>query len=185
MKKPRPEAILLNLPEEQEEALASWLLAGLPYHLAKARLKADFEVEVKSLSSFTRFYNERCAPRMQARLQLARRTAEKLFKDAKRNPAAFDAATAELLRARAFEILQNPGADPRDVSALVKLLLDSKKQDLQREQLVLDRDRFEFDATKKALAALDALNEITRTSGIDDDEKLNRARRALFGEVPE
>ena len=183
--KPRPEAILLNLPEEQEEALAQWLLAGLPYHLAKARLKADFGVEVKSLSSFSRFYNQRCAPRLQARLQLARKTAEKLFNDAKKNPAAFDAATAELLRARAFEILQNPGADPRDVSALVKLLLDSKKQEIAGQQLALDRDRFEFDATKKALAALDDLNEIRQSAGIDDDEKLSRARRRLFGEVPE
>lgn len=142
--KPRPEAILLNLPEEQEEALASWLLAGLPYHLAKARLKSDFGVEVKSLSSFTGFYNQRCAPRMQARLQLAMKTAQKLFNEAKKNPDAVNAATAVLLRTRAFEILQNPAADPKQVSNLVKLLLDSKKQELANKQLGLDQAKFDL-----------------------------------------
>lgn len=144
MKKPRPEAILLNLPEEQEEALASWLLAGLPYHLAKSRLKADFGVEVKSLSSFTRFYTERCAPRLQARLQMAIKTADKIYAEAKKNPEAINAATAVLLRTRAFEILQNPAANPKDVSNLVKLLISAKKQDLDRQNLALDKDKFEL-----------------------------------------
>lgn len=157
MKKPRSEAILLNLPEEQEEALAQWLLGGLPYHLAKARLKADFGVEVKSLSSFTRFYNERCAPRMQARLQLAMKTADKLYQEAKKNPEAINAATAVLLRTRAFEILQNPAANVRDVSNLVKLLISSKKTDMAREQLGLDREKFEL--MRRKADRLDELEE--------------------------
>lgn len=142
MKKPRPEAVLLNLPEAQEEALASWLLAGLPYHLAQKRLETDFGVVVKSLSSFTRFYTERCAPRLQARLQMAMKTADKIYKDAKRNPEAINAATAVLLRTRAFEILQNPSANPKDVAGLVKLLISAKKQELDRQNLALDKEKF-------------------------------------------
>lgn len=180
MKKPRPEAILLNLPEEQEEALASWLLAGLPYHLAKARLKADFEVEVKSLSSFTRFYNERCAPRMQARLQLAMKTADKLFREAKKNPEAINAATAVLLRTRAFEILQNPGANVRDVSNLVKLLISSKKTDMAREQLGLDRDKFDLMRRKAdRLDELEAKAKEIRTGGGVSPETLDVLEKQL------
>lgn len=155
MKKPRPEAILLHLPEAQEEALAGWLLGGVPYHIAQQRLADEFGVVVKSLSSFSKFYKDRCTPRLRARLQMARSTAERLFKDAKQNPEVFDAATAELLRVRAFEILQNPGADPKDVSSLVKLLLDSKRTKIASEQLQLDVGRFEL-ASKKA-ARLDEL----------------------------
>ncbi len=183
MKKPRPEAILLNLPEEQEEALASWLLAGLPYHLAKARLATDFGVEVKSLSSFTRFYNERCAPRMQARLQLAMKTAQKLFNDAKKNPEVVNAATAVLLRTRAFEILQNPGADPKHVSNLVKLLLDSKKQEIARKQLALDQEK--FDLIRRKADRLDELEakakELRKDGGVSPEtlEVLEKQLRLL------
>ena len=58
--------------------------------------------------------------------------------------AAINAATAVLLRTRAFEILQNPAANPKDVSNLVKLLISAKKQDLDRQNLALDKDKFEL-----------------------------------------
>lgn len=178
--KPRPEAILLNLPEEQEEALAQWLLAGLPYHLAKARLKADFGVEVKSLSSFSRFYNERVAPRLQARLQKSYATANKLYRLAKKNPEAVNAGTAVLLRTRAFEILQNPSANPKEVSNLVKLLISAKKQEMDREKLSLDRDKFELLKRKaERLDELEAKAKELRESGCLTPETLQTMEQEL------
>ena len=46
MRRPRPDAVLLNLPEEQPANLADWLLSGVPYHDARARVEKEFGVSL-------------------------------------------------------------------------------------------------------------------------------------------
>jgi hypothetical protein len=52
-----------------------------------------------------------------------------------------------------------------------------------REQLKFDREKFEFDAAKAALAQAATLKTIS-ISKLSDVEKITQARLALFGELP-
>lgn len=55
----------------------------------------------------------------------------------------------------------------------------------QNEKVIaLDRDKFEFDATKLALAKLDTLKTIKANSKLTEEEKLKQARLELFGIAP-
>jgi hypothetical protein len=65
-----------------------------------------------------------------------------------------------------------------------KAVLTAEKLKLQREVLTLDRDKFQFDAAKAALAAQKELKAIS-TSKLSDVEKIRQAHLALFGSLPE
>lgn len=55
-------------------------------------------------------------------------------------------------------------------------------QDLNVKKVTLDRDKFEFDAAKAALDAIDTLRKIKSNSGLTEEEKIQQARLELFGE---
>ena len=59
-----------------------------------------------------------------------------------------------------------------------------QRLNLQRAELMLAKDKFQFDAAKLALASVQKLKTIS-TSKLSDAEKIDAARRALFGELPE
>ena len=86
---------------------------------------------------------------------------------------------AELFRRgqRKFNLLAIAEEDPE---SWVKI----QKEQREREQLVLDRQKFEFDAAKLALSAVAQLKTIS-ASKLSDVEKIDAARKALFGELPE
>lgn len=65
-----------------------------------------------------------------------------------------------------------------------KLGLATAKVDLKDKELLLGRQKFEFDAAKAALAKLPELNAIKRDSSLNEDAKLEQARLKLFGETP-
>ena len=62
--------------------------------------------------------------------------------------------------------------------------LKTVRQDLNAKIVTLDRQKFEFDAAKLALASVQKLKTIS-ASKLTDVEKIDAARRALFGELPE
>lgn len=66
-----------------------------------------------------------------------------------------------------------------------KLGLAALAQDRGLMEARTDRDKFEFDATKRALARLPELNAIHRDASLDQDARIKQARLALFGEAPE
>lgn len=65
-----------------------------------------------------------------------------------------------------------------------KLGLAAMKQDKSLSELSLDRDKFQFDAAKAALAVLPELLAIKRDSSLTEDAKLEQARLKLFGTLP-
>ena len=65
-----------------------------------------------------------------------------------------------------------------------KLGLAAMKQDKSLSELSLDRDKFQFDAAKAALAVLPELLAIKRDSSLSEDAKLEQARLKLFGTLP-
>ncbi len=65
-----------------------------------------------------------------------------------------------------------------------KLELARQGEERMQQQLVLERDKFQFDATKAALSKLDALKRIKTDSKLTEEEKLEQARLELFGVTP-
>lgn len=69
--------------------------------------------------------------------------------------------------------------------ALTKMALGLAGQQVEAEKVKLQRDRFEFDAAKKAMEKAALIKGIMSDSSMDDDAKILKVRQALFGEVPQ
>jgi len=65
-----------------------------------------------------------------------------------------------------------------------KLGLQAIDRDLKSQQVTLDKNKFEFDATRAALAKLPELKAISANKELSEDQKLEQARLALFGSAP-
>lgn len=182
MRKPRSDAKLMNLPEEQRSQLAEWLLQGRPFHVVLGMVKETFKVST-SLGALSHFYRVECTDALIARRRRAVRTAEEICDAVKKDPGRFDAATIDALKQQAFELAISPSADPRDVKALFSLVLKSRDQDVDEKELALARERFEFDAAKSALEHVAALKQIAGNKTLGEQEKLDAVRKRLFGVV--
>lgn len=62
-----------------------------------------------------------------------------------------------------------------------ELDLKAKAQATKDNQLKLAREKFEFDAAKKAMELAAEIKGIAADDGLDDDEKIQKVREALFG----
>ena len=183
MKKPRSDAKLLTLPEEQQARLVEWLLGGMPYHEAQVLVEKEFGVQVRSLAPFAQFWSEVCQPHLLERRRRAVSTSDERAEEAKKSPGQFDAATLDAIKQKAYELAESPAANPKDVKAILMLVLKARDQDFQERQLSFDREKFEFDAAKACLALLPELKVISTDGGLSEAEKVQRIRQKLFGTV--
>ena len=62
-----------------------------------------------------------------------------------------------------------------------KLDLQSRAQATKEDQLRLAREKFEFDAAKKAMELAAEIKDVAGDDSLDDDEKIAKVREALFG----
>lgn len=183
LKKPRADAKLLNLPEEQQAQLADWLLSGVPYHAARGMVSKEFGVSC-SLSALSGFWQEVCVPVLLKRRSQAVRAAEEIAQEASRTPGRFDAATVDAIKQKAFELAISPLSQAKDVKALFMLLQKSRDQELKAQTLDLDQRKFEFDAAEACLKHLPSLRTIAGNPKLDQRAKIDAIRRTLFGELP-
>lgn len=65
-----------------------------------------------------------------------------------------------------------------------ELDLKRRAQETKDEQLKLARDRFEYDAARKAMEHAALIKGVQADTSLDDDAKILKVREALFGEVP-
>ena len=63
------------------------------------------------------------------------------------------------------------------------LALEAERIKVLEGSLKLARERFEFAAAEACLAKLPEMREIGENSDLSDEEKIDQARLALFGEV--
>ena len=70
-------------------------------------------------------------------------------------------------------------ADKRLKAAELKL--KARAQETKDEQLKLAREKFEFDAAKKAMEFAAEIKDVAGDDSLDDDEKIQLVRKALFG----
>ena len=61
------------------------------------------------------------------------------------------------------------------------LKLKARAQETKDEQLKLAREKFEFDAAKKAMELAAEIKDVAGDDSLDDDEKIKMVRKALFG----
>ena len=59
--------------------------------------------------------------------------------------------------------------------------LRERAQETKDEQLKLAREKFEFDAAKKAMELAAEIKDVAGDDSLDDDEKIQKVREALFG----
>jgi hypothetical protein len=155
----------------------------MPYHQARELCVKEFGVQVP-LASFTPFWDEVCGPEILRRRKRISETAKACAEEARKDPTPMPEATIDLLQQAAFEQALRPGADPRTVKSLFSLVLKAKDQVLAAAKVQLEREKFEFDAAKAALAKLPELKSIQDDRGLDEDAKLLAVRERLFGVVP-
>ncbi len=171
MRKTRSDAVLMNLPEESQAKLAGWLMSGMPYHEAKVLAEKEFGITLKSLDSFRTFWQQVCQPAILARRRRAVSTADERAAEAKKNPGQFDVATMDAIRQRAYELAESPEANPKDVKAILMLLLKARDQDLTERRIVV--------LEKKAQQA-DAAKGLLENKALTEEERAARMRE-VFG----
>lgn len=66
----------------------------------------------------------------------------------------------------------------------VELDLKARAQQTKDAALRLARDKFEYDAARKAMEQAALIKGIQSDTSLDDDAKILKVREALFGEVP-
>ena len=128
-------------------------------------------------------------PRLVYRVQGAGETATDLAREA----GISDATAAEAFRALSV----NAAMDGDDKGAALyanaaakfkeatlksnELALRERAQETKDEQLKLAREKFEFDAAKKAMELAAEIKDVAGDDSLDDDEKIQKVREALFG----
>jgi hypothetical protein len=184
MKKPRPDSLLKNLPEDQFAELVDWMLSGVPYRVIKARLLEKFQVEVKSDATLSDFWASCCSDVLLKRRLSAVSVANDLADEAAKAPGRFDQATIQLLQQKAFELAANPLANPRDVKALYMLVLKSRDQDIDKASLDLQRKRFQRETCELFLTWFEDKRavEIAGAKDLDADQRTNQLGQLIFKE---
>lgn len=155
-KKPRPDAKLLNLPEDQAAALSEWLLSGMSYGRARALMKKQFGISA-SLSSFSGFWEAICAPELLRRRARTVKMADEFADLVKKEPGSWDAVLLDQVKQKAFEMANNPGFKATDLAALMQLVLKAQEQKLRAEALEHEKEKFRAALRTKVEAGLDAL----------------------------
>lgn len=186
--KPRSDARLLNLPEEQKVQLAEWLLSGVPYHQAALLVKEQFGVSVRP-GAFTDFWRDVCLPMLSERRRQYSQSARARSAEAQADPEQFQAATIDAIKEKAFQLATSANASPKDVRALFVLLQketdrqqraekEAAERKLKDRQLTLEERRVTLLEKKAALA--DEAEAVTGSETLTDEQKLARYRQ-IFG----
>ena len=182
-KKPRADATLKLLPAERQAAIADFLAQpGNTLDKGVAWLRADgFKTSKGTLSRWWHWYAS------QQELQEANDTLE-AFEDFLRQQK--PGWTADKIRDTAIQFFISQTVGQKDVNKFATVVqLDQNERfgrtkAMQKErEITLKENKFQFDAAKLALAAVQKLKAIS-TSKLSDVEKITQARLALFGELP-
>lgn len=134
------------------------------------------------------------------------RKAEKHFVDA-REQAKFStpearlgsAVQAKTIAVEALDRLLKSNADPKDISLALRgvvaaigaeqseVVIGQKGISIEQmnEKLKLEREKFQFEAAKAALAHVAELKSIAADRSLDNKERIAAVRKRLFGEVAE
>jgi hypothetical protein len=170
--KPRADAKLKSMPQEQQDALCEWLtMENVTYSEARKRLASRFSVST-SLASLSDYYSSVAVPWKYAR---ARGLADQL---ATMSEGSFDAATTKRLQALLFEMSVTNRVDLKAIKTLAKIVGDSHKLTLAQSRLELDKRKVKILEAKAEQA--DQAKGVAGDKNLSPQEKERRIK-AVFG----
>ena len=155
------------MDDGQQAMLADWLLDGMPYHVAQAQVEKEFSVRAGS-AAFATFWQEVCVPALLTRRSRAMGTAEAVAEEAGNQPGRFDQATIDQLKQKAFELSISPHSDPKDVKALMMLVLKSRDQDIKQSDVAIKLRRLDL-LEKQAAEAKEKLTAVKTAGGLSPE----------------
>lgn len=206
MAKPRSDSKLLNLAPGEQDRIYLWLTEGVDgdtsYATVREQIELDFGIKT-SVGALNQFYHRVVAPR---RLHAAALAAEQIAGMAQMETGdgtgeILEDGTVMILRQKAFEVLANPQADPKEVAILAGLMVEAQKVALKRRELdakgkftearldqgerrlALDNKKFMRETCALYLKWHDdqRAKEIAASSGTNS-EKIERLGQTMFGE---
>lgn len=175
-RKPRGDSKLKTLPPKRQEQIAEHALG---HNLAEtvAWLADDgLKTSVRALSDFLSWYQ------LRARLARNQTVVETLMETLRREDPHLNPDQLFSIGQNLFAGLAIESHDPDVWVGTQRLALEQRRQELARENLRLQRDRFEFDAASACLEKLPELRAIA-ASGLDQSAKIEQVRLKLFGEL--
>ena len=183
-RKIRADSVLDNLPSDQRDQVEAWLIEdNLKYAEARIKVKEAFGV-VASLSSLCAFRQRSVQRRLLDRIERSASAANAVKKDLTVSAPLLSQSAIQMAGQIAFEMASAGSFDVSELTSLLQIILKAEAQQTTKEQLALDREKFEFDASKRALACLPDLKAISNDSTLDEPAKILAVRQRLFGVTP-
>ena len=180
-RKPRSDAKLLTLPDEDQTRVYDWLCV-MSYAKTRAKIKKELDLSV-SLGALNHFWEVRSRTEQQQRILKAVSASDAILEQSRDALPRLKEANAAALQQAAFEAFLSGDVDR--IQTLYGLVLKTRSEATKATSAELARDRFEFDAAKAALEQLDALRDIGRDSSLSETAKITAVRRRLFSVLPD
>jgi hypothetical protein len=180
MAKPKSTAKLLNLPDAQQLVIADWMFRGLGYEKIVGMVEQEFRIKT-SPQALSRFWNVVCEPIRLGRRARRVQASERVADEAKKQPGRWDEATIDLIKQKAFDVADDPNADPETVVDLVSLILKVRGQDQEDRKIELASGKLQLELRKyqDAVAAAKSELEGARKAGGLQPETLAKVEEAL------
>jgi len=170
-KKPRADSVLKTLPPERQAQIADY---ARDHSLKDTRAWLALDSLTTSEASLSEWLSWHS---LQRQLRRNESTVGTLLEKLQVSRPDWTAAQIQSVGQSFFTALALEQQDP-------KQWLMIQQTSLKRDQLALDKNKFEFDATRAALAKLPQLKAISANSKLTEDQKLEQARLELFGVTP-
>ena len=173
----KPKSVLeTKLDEGQQAQLAEWMLGGTPYHQCRLLVQEEFGVRLSSLQPFSRFWSAVCEGVLLARRAKLAKSSEGRAVEAERNPGAFDAASLDALKEKAYGLAIRPEVSAKEVRGIFVLLQKARDQEIKVRQLGLEERRVALFEKKVADAARVVMKDVGLSA-----EGLREKLRGIFG----
>lgn len=171
-RKPRSDAKLLNLPEEDQRTIFDLLRHGVSYAKAKPAIKKKFGLATSdaALSAFWEFWSRKDS---EERIFRNARAATETVEAISESLPLLNQATTAALQQATFEAIYS-GADPKMIKDFSNILLKSRALDQADQTLALRLREFE----QKIADAQGALDKARKDGGMTP-EAIERMEQAL------
>ncbi len=179
MSKLRSDSTWNALTDKQRQMMEAWLFEeNLSYKEITERVAKEWGIK-SSIWSVRRFYEWRMSQCAMAELADGQDSADEV-NGAGTKPESMRSAAWTLLNAHALEKAM-AGGEVKDLAALGRLLHEGEWAEIQRKRLELERERFEFRATKAAMAQLPLVSKMTQEELEREEARINGIKARLFG----
>jgi hypothetical protein len=184
MRKMRHEFTWNQLTLDQRQKLEAWLFnEDVGYANALARVKDEFGVEA-TIAGIVRFYRLCARERRTKELAQAQAMASKL-NDSTVSVAGLREAAVHIVGEAVLKLARDNPKELEQLVSVANVLLKNEETEIRRARLNLAQGCFDYEATAAAQKDLPQLRAyliaIRDNTNLDEDEKLDRIDRILYG----